>query len=1502
MKKLSIFKAAGLNLISLSLTSVALVLFICMSGFVAKAKADDSWKNFYTVCWIGTPTTHIKFAKQMGYDYIGVAPFQTPSNFHSIPAVAGLNFYILDPYLNKQYCFEGNSNWIDPAVAPAYSTALKNFYNNYMCWKSNEIFPYNLATGDWSNSTFRPIWDFQQQSVINYVIGNIIEAAHAFESTSPSFTFAGVAFDVPRLKGNFHIDAPNGWVDLKYWTKILYPPNGTESTLLHGTITHQFPTFQDGFAAFLKQLNSAMKAEFPNSKTIYEPYKLYRDDWDDEWIKQISARADGAMLVPDFLSQEGGGTEFVDDSRNFNPIGTATVTKAMVGSTQQLNWATDELNRLIAGKAGINGSWYNWLGRWASMSVTNIGSITASQKLIRCLPNWDNLTNIPLASRSWNGSVYQSTRSYASSDVIYSRHWKTNKLFAVFLTTNGTINLNTGETVTATKKVNNLWEETTDGSSDVTIGSLTIQIISSANLNKGYIFTLSGAGTSTAAPTVTTGTATVTGTSTAILNGIITPNNLATTVSFKYGTQSGSYPLTIGSQTVNAGSGTTNISGTVTALIKNTTYYVVCRANNGSGSVNGSETSFLTTGLTVYNAEQTGTSSITVDGLLTEWGTLENSIDKIVLGLPVSNGTMSAKWKDTGLYIAVSVSDNNPTADTATSTPMFDDSVEYYLDWDNNKGTTYDAYDMRFSSAYNNTYLHMGYGTKTGIVKAGTWTANTWNQEVFIPTSCFPGSVTSAAGKRIGFGINLNDDNNGGGREGQKSWHTTIDTSWLDPSQFWELVMTGTTTESGGSDPAMPSDAGSSTLSLFSPMVFYARLDEGTGTTSIVDATGNCPNGSLTGSVVWTTGTSGAGLKFTGTTTQFVDFGIATNARFGGTNQTYTLSVDIKSGTTTSEGAAISRWNTNSNRRSWLLGQNTGSLNRARHRRSWDGSVGNSSFSPAATTNLGLTLWRNIIFNYDDVNSILYLDNISDGTTATTQGVFNGTASVVLGKTENDEYPFIGIMDNPRIFNRNLSASERTDLNTWPTVTDGSATAIYGLWATVTGTVAANGTTTQAKVQYGTSSGNYGTMTTTGEYYIGTSSTAVTFTRTLGTLTASTEYFYRTIAYNTMGNMVYGAEGSFTTTAGTPADAANPVGTVTVNSNGTFTISVSVLLNLSATDDIGVEGYFVSTGTTTPAADDAGWVTVGTDTTYSNDIPYTLTDSDGTQTVYVWYKDGVNNISAMSQDSIILDTNIPLIIEITSPLGNCNYDLNGTGTRALGTTSSSITLEGNAYDDNGIDTVTISNSATTTTYVATGTDTWSQSLVSIITGTINTFTATVQDVPGNEASDIIVVGAFPSTQTDWATAVTASTVTLNGTCSANNSTATVWFDYGIESDVYTGSSTTATVTGATDTAVNISLGNLNQSTTYYFRAAASNDVGATYGTEFDFTTSSVSGISTNNEYQYHSQFNSTRFREFLKRNDIYLIFMKKMKNSEDWENLVNDPDGFLSDLINTPNP
>ena len=165
---------------------------------------------------------------------------------------------------------------------------------------------------------------------------------------------------------------------------------------------------------------------------------------------------------------------------------------------------------------------YNWFGWFNNAGdtpyFTSITEVYPRLKLIRLIPNWDNLNNIPLANRSWDGSIYQSKnssgnlQSYISSDLMYSRHWKTGKLFAVFNTTGGKIKLNPGETITSIQSTDGYFIEAGDASADliVTANSTGAEITLSSSVaipvdstngqvkGVGYILTISSTSDTTA--------------------------------------------------------------------------------------------------------------------------------------------------------------------------------------------------------------------------------------------------------------------------------------------------------------------------------------------------------------------------------------------------------------------------------------------------------------------------------------------------------------------------------------------------------------------------------------------------------------------------------------------------------------------------------------------------------------------------------------------------------------------------------------------------------------------------------------------------------------------------------------------------------------------------------------------------------------------------------------------------------------------------------------------
>ncbi|MCC6220695.1 MAG: hypothetical protein IT291_05570 [Deltaproteobacteria bacterium] len=485
---------------------------VCEAYGQSALTSDNGWKNMFAVCWHNSPPEHIKYARQMGYDYIGLNNYMTVAQVDGLGNKSGLRFYMVDPQYNKEFVFKGFNDMISNRT---FTQAEKDFYNGYMAWKSTEAFPNNLASGHfWSSGTFHAMWDFQQQRVVDMVVEGIIAGGKGLEDSAADFRFAGVMFDVPRLYGDFHYWKSDGSVPftrMSNWT-------GSDSALLHSGITHAYPTYQDGFAAFFKKLSTRMKQEFPNAKWILEPGKIYNTEWlhADGWVEEIVLRSDKNLLVPDFLSQEHGGTQFIDDGRIFSAG--LNITKDMVGSTTPLDYGRSELGqRTMAAKAAINGAWLNWFGRMGKMSAEftdKIENVAPRLKLIRVIPNWDNLRGVSLTSRSWNGSVYQSPTSYADANVIYSRHWKTGKLFVVFNNHSGVVRLKTGEAVQAVRRVDSYFVETVDGMSDVLISGGTISLKSSvpipidsqsnSSAGVGYIVTISTAA-DTIAPASPTG-------------------------------------------------------------------------------------------------------------------------------------------------------------------------------------------------------------------------------------------------------------------------------------------------------------------------------------------------------------------------------------------------------------------------------------------------------------------------------------------------------------------------------------------------------------------------------------------------------------------------------------------------------------------------------------------------------------------------------------------------------------------------------------------------------------------------------------------------------------------------------------------------------------------------------------------------------------------------------------------------------------------------------------
>src|SRR3989338_3803351 len=207
---------------------------------------------------------------------------------------------------------------------------------------------------------------------------------------------------------------------------------------------------------------------------------------------------------------------------------------------------------------------------------------------------------------------------------------------------------------------------------------------------------------------------------------------------------------------------------------------------------------------------------------------------------------------------------------------------------------------------------------------------------------------------------------------------------------------------------------------------------------------------------------------------------------------------------------------------------------------------------------------------------------------------------------------------------------------------------------------------------------NWVSVTSTTSY-----SATVAFTLSGGSVGDNTKTVYVWFR-DSAGNISASANDSITLTVSDTTAPSSP--SVLINNGDTSTTSTSVTLTISATDNVGVTGYYASETSTTPSASASGWTSVTSTTSYSGSISFTLSSSSGTKTVYVWFNDAAGNISNSANDSITFsssDTTAP-----TSPTISIN---NGD----TSTTSTSVTLTLSASDNVGVTGYCAKESSTT---------------------------------------------------------------------------------------------------------------------------------------------------------------------------------------------------------------
>ncbi|HVN92691.1 MAG TPA: S53 family peptidase [Terracidiphilus sp.] len=112
---------------------------------------------------------------------------------------------------------------------------------------------------------------------------------------------------------------------------------------------------------------------------------------------------------------------------------------------------------------------------------------------------------------------------------------------------------------------------------------------------------------------------------------------------------------------------------------------------------------------------------------------------------------------------------------------------------------------------------------------------------------------------------------------------------------------------------------------------------------------------------------------------------------------------------------------------------------------------------------------------------------------------------------------------------------------------------------------------------------------------------------------------------------------------------------------------------------------------------------------------------------------------------------------------------------------------------------------------------------------------------GSVVLTVVAATVTPSVTAPGATAIAASSATLNAQVNANGSDTHAWFVYGTSSTLTGAAQTASQDLGSGNSGVGLSAGitGLNANTTYYFQAVAQNGAGTTSGTIQSFTTSAA---------------------------------------------------------------
>ncbi|MGN6645544.1 MAG: sugar-binding protein, partial [Cytophaga sp.] len=221
-------------------------------------------------------------------------------------------------------------------------------------------------------------------------------------------------------------------------------------------------------------------------------------------------------------------------------------------------------------------------------------------------------------------------------------------------------------------------------------------------------------------------------------------------------------------------------------------YTITAKATSAANATGTSSAINIQVAKPVYQTGSAPTIDGTVEGLWNNYGS--STIGKTISGTVSSSSDLSGNWKAmwdaSNLYVLVQVTDDVKRNDGGTDV-YNDDNVEIYIDMGNTKGTTYGSNDQQYTFRWNDAtsvYEINGHSV-AGISRAITNTASGYIVEVSLPWSTMGG--TASVNALEGFDVMINDDDDGGARDGKLAWMATTDDTWSNPGLMGTIILKG---------------------------------------------------------------------------------------------------------------------------------------------------------------------------------------------------------------------------------------------------------------------------------------------------------------------------------------------------------------------------------------------------------------------------------------------------------------------------------------------------------------------------------------------------------------------------------------------------------------------------------------------------------------------------------------------------------------------------------------